>query len=171
MGHKYRCLLRLSNFFKQERTATETQNSYSVAWTLETSNVDCQSFYPSLAGDIPRKIETTVSKLLLVIPDTKGSEFKVTQLIKQDNEQDHTIQHSHDKNMQAEVSHLKFGDNEKNQDEFGVSSVRVNPEVNDLIFDEASKLQYHNAMNISNKGSTVNEESSYDGKYIGPSCT
>ena len=48
----------------------------------------------------------------------------------------------------------------KNQDEFGVSCLRVNPEVNDLNFDEISILQYHNAMNINNKGSTVNEESS-----------
>ena len=56
---------------------------------------------------------------------------------------------------------MKFGDNEKNQD-FGVSCVRVNPEVNDLNFDETSRLQYHNAMNISNKGSTVNKESSID---------
>ena len=38
----------------------------------------------------------------------------------------------------------------------------MNPEVNDLNFDEARKLQYQNPMNISNKGSTVNEESSID---------
>ena len=86
------------------------------------------------------------------------------QLIKQDNEEDHdsecssNMQHSQDEHMQAEVSDLKFDNNEKDQDEFVVSCVNV-PEVSDVNLD-ASNSQDHNAMNISYISSSVNEESS-----------
>ena len=60
--------------------------------------------------------------------------------------------------MQAKDSDLKFDDNEKYQDEFGLSCVNM-PEVSDVNL-EASNSQDHNAMNMSNISSSVNEESS-----------
>ena len=93
-----------------------------------------------------------------IVIGTKGNEFKVTQLIRQDNEEAHdsvgssNVVHSQDEHTQSELSDSirfdsKIEANEKDPDEFGVSCVNV-PEVS-----------YVN-LEASNISSSVDEESS-----------